>query len=222
MRITSVAVVIACLCLGIAGPARAQSVNDFGGACNANPDFFSFAVTGLAEDTEGLGRLCGCLATEFGGLEAADYGMLIKDLEGTATAEERTAYGDYTALELKARENLDKCLVVEGFADGAEPVAGADMSAFEASCTGSALLLEIIGGDAEAATPKRDELCGCLSTTLGPQISTADAAILGRDLDGTATQQTRDAHPGYAALAEMAGVAFDTCFAGMAASLAGP
>ena len=201
-------------------PALAQtaSTDAFAAACSANPGFFEFAVTGLASDPEGLGRLCSCLVTEFSGLEEPDFAMLIKDLEATATAEDRTAYGDYTALEITARDGLDKCLVLEGFADGSDPggvPAGdmADMTRFDAACQGSDGLLEVIGGTTEQATPIRTTLCDCLSVALGPQITTADADILSQDLDGTATEASRAAPANYSEAESRAGAAFDSCFA---------
>jgi hypothetical protein len=207
--------------LSFAAPARAQTASSeaFSTACNANPGFFSFAVTGLDSDPEGLGRLCSCLATEFSGFSDDDYTMLIKDLERTATDADRAAYGDYTGLELKAREALDKCLVLEGFADGSDPGAatpaagGADMTEFDAACHGSDMLLTVIGGSPEDATPVRTSLCDCLSIALAPQVSTEGADILGQDLDGTATEASRTAYPGYPELESRAGAAFDSCFA---------
>ena len=204
--------------LGFQTPALAQtaSTDAFTAACGANPGFFEFAVTGL--DPEGLGRLCSCLVTEFSGLEEPDFAMLVKDLEGTATAEDRTAYGDYTALEITARDGLDKCLVLEGFADGSDPGAipvgdMADMTRFEAACHGSGGLLQVIGGTTEQATPIRTTLCDCLSVALGPQLTTADADILAQDLDGTATEASRAAHANYQEAESRAGAAFDSCFA---------
>lgn len=189
---------------------------EFSAACSGNPGFFSFAVAGLESDPDGHGRLCGCLATEFSALDDDEIAMLVKDLDGSATAEDRAAFGDYTALELKARDGLDKCLVLEGFADGADPGASgdrADMTQFNAACTGSEGLLMVIGGEPDAAMPIRAKLCACLDVALAPQISTADANILGQDLDGTATQESRDAYPTYGELEVTAGAAFDTCFA---------
>jgi hypothetical protein len=196
----------------LAQPVAAQDArSEFDNACTANPGFFSFAVAGLEQDPDGLARLCGCLATEFEDLEDADIAMLVKDLDGSATAEDRAAYGDYTALELKAREGLDTCLVREGFADGVDPAG--DRANFNAACTGSEGLLMVIGGEPEAAAAARDKLCACLDVALAPQISTADADILGQDLDGTATQESRAAYPTYAEIETKAGAAFDTCFA---------
>src|SRR5690606_31852062 len=92
----------------------------------------------------------------------------------------------------------------------------ADMSAFDAACTNSTILLEIIGGSAEDAAPKRTELCACLVTALAPEISTDDAAVLAADLDGSATDESRSAYGRYEALSEVAGGAFDQCFAAIA------
>jgi hypothetical protein len=146
--------------------------------------------------------------------------MLIKDLEGTATTADRTAYGDYTALELKARDTLDKCLVLEGFADGSDPGAtttpaadAADMTKFDAACQASEMLLSVLGGTSEQAMPVRTSLCECLSIALAPQISTEAADILAQDLDGTATDASRAAYPDYPELESRAGAAFDSCFA---------
>ena len=202
-----------------AGTANASPATDaFNAACTANPGFFSFAVTGLEEDREGLSRLCSCLATEFSGLRDADLAMLTKDVDGTANAADRTAYGDYTALELKAREALDNCLVIEGMADGADagsaiPAGQADMTRFDAACSNSRTLLDVIGGTPAEATPLRATLCQCLVSTLAPQVSTADADVLAHDLDGTATDASRKAHAGYDTIAGIAGTAFGGCFA---------
>lgn len=197
----------------IASPAT----DAFGAACSANPDFFAFAVPGLESKPDDLGRLCSCLTTAFADYPEADITMLTHDIEGTATAEERTAYGDYTALELKALDALNACLVAEGLTDANEPVSPpsgpADMARFDTACHSSEGLLAVIGGTPDEAAPLRTTLCQCLTTTLGPQISTADAEILAMDLDGTATLETRNAYPTYQQLTELAGTAFQGCFA---------
>ena len=88
-----------------AGTANASPATDaFNAACTANPGFFSFAVTGLEEDREGLSRLCSCLATEFSGLRDADLAMLTKDVDGTANAADRTAYGDLFAPQVSTAD----------------------------------------------------------------------------------------------------------------------
>jgi hypothetical protein len=194
----------------------AQTIDTFTTACNANPDFFASVAEGLDSNPEGLGRLCGCLATAFADYPEADLVMLTHDVEGTATAEERTAYGDYTALELKAVDVLKGCLVAEGLTTATEPVSPntpADMTKFSEACMNSELILQSIGGTPEEATPLRTTLCQCLTTTLGPQVSTADADVLAQDLDGTATDESRNAHAGYQALTEVAGTAFNGCLA---------
>jgi len=196
----------------IASPAT----DAFSAACNANPDFFAFAVPGLESKPDDLGRICACLTTAFADYPEADLTMLTHDVEGSATAEERTAYGDYTALELKALDALNTCLVAEGLSDGTKPVspaAPADMSEFDQACQNSEGLLAVIGGTPQEAAPLRTTLCQCLTTTLGPQISTAGAGVLAMDLDGTATETTRNAYPGYQQLTEVAGTAFEGCFA---------
>lgn len=218
---TSIAAALALAALAgfaLPAPANAQSagLDTFDTTCNANPDFFSFAVTGLAENRDGLGRLCSCLVTEFSGLGDADLAMLTKDVDGTATPEDRTAFGDYTALELKARDALDKCLVAERLTEaGGTAPAGemADMTRFDAACHGSPMLLEVIGGTAEEATPIRTTLCDCLSIALAPQLATADADILAQDLDGSATEESRAAYGNYSEAERRAGAAFDSCFA---------
>jgi hypothetical protein len=195
----------------IASPAT----DAFNAACNANPDFFAAAAPALATSADGLGRLCSCLTTSFADYPEADITMLTHDVEGSATAEERTAYGDYTALEMRAVDALNACLVAAGFSGDTErvaPAAPADMTVFEQACHNSEGLLAVIGGTPDEAAPLRTTLCQCLSTTLGPQISTDDAGVLAKDLDGTATEATRNAHPGYQQLAQVAGAAFDGCF----------
>jgi hypothetical protein len=206
--------------LALGAPVKAQTASSeaFITSCNAHPAFFQFAVSGLDNDPEGLGRLCSCLATEFSGFSDDDYAMLIKDLEGTATTADRTAHSDYTGLELKARDALDKCLVVEGFADGTDPGAtpageSADMTKFDAACQASEMLLAVLGGEPDQAIPVRTSLCECLSIALAPQVSTEAAGILAQDLDGTATDESRAAYPGYPELESRAGAAFDSCFA---------
>jgi hypothetical protein len=196
----------------IASPAT----DAFSVACNANPDFFAFAVQGLESNPDDLGRICSCLTTAFTEYPEADITMLTHDVDGSATAEERTAYGDYTALEMKALAALNTCLVAEGLADGEEPqgpATPADMTKFDAACINSEGLLAVIGGTPEQAAPLRTTLCQCLTTTLGPQISTADADILAMDLDGTATLESRNAYATYQQLTEFAGTAFQGCFA---------
>lgn len=204
----------ALLVLVAASPAAASPETDaFAAACNANADFFSFAVEGLEADPAGRGRLCSCLITAFTPLPAADLEMLTKDVDDSATEADRTAYGDYTGLEIVARDALFAC-VAEASLEGGTPAVAepADMSGFDASCSASEGLLQVIGGVPDEAMPLRTTLCACLSTTIGPQVSTADADVLGMDLDGTATDESRDAHPGYAELTQVAGAAFDGCF----------
>jgi hypothetical protein len=187
----------------------------FNAACNANPDFFASAAQGLQSSPDGLVRLCSCLTTSFADYPEADIIMLTHDVEGTATAEERTAYGDYTALEMRAVDALNACLVAEGSPGGTEPAspaAPADMTVFDQACHNSEGLLAVIGGTAEEAAPLRTTLCQCLTATLGPQISTEAAGVLAMDLDGTATEVTRNAYPGYQELTQVAGAAFDGCF----------
>src|SRR5690606_1983594 len=89
----------------------------------------------------------------------------------------------------------------------------ANMAVFDAACTNSDILLEVIGGPPEQATTLRTRLCTCLVTVLGPQVSAGDAGILASDLDGSATDESREAFEGYEDLAETAAVAFDGCFA---------
>lgn len=220
-RFSVVLALVAALGFGAATPATAQTapIDALGAACNANPHFFDFALTGLENDAEGLGRLCSCLVTEFKSYPDKDLVMLTKDLDGSATDADKTAYGDYSGLELKAKSALDKCMVLEGFADGADPgmqtdgpVGAADMTKFTAACADSQIML-IVVGDADGAEERRSTVCGCLVETLKTQISTADADILGQDLDGTATEESRAAYPGYQAIADTAGAAFDSCLA---------
>ena len=64
----------------------------------------------LETDPVRFGALCGCLVDAFQEYPEADVVMLTKDLDGSATTEDRTAYGDYTALEAKALAALDACL----------------------------------------------------------------------------------------------------------------
>jgi hypothetical protein len=193
------------------GPSQAQdALATFGATCRANPDFFSFAVADL--DAAGAGQLCSCLAAEFAGFSGADLAMLGKDIDGTATAADRTAFGDYTALELRARDALNKCI-----GSPAQPaVEGADMTRFDAACTGSEMLLQFLADDRERAVAVRGEFCGCLSVALVPQVSTADADMLAADLDETATEASRSSYPGYTELSGKAGAAFDSCFASIA------
>lgn len=207
--VLSTLLIAAALSLG-SGPAAAQSaIETFGTTCRAHPDFFSFAVADL--DAAGAETLCSCLGTEFAGFSDADLGMLTKDLDGSATAADRTAYGDYTGLEMKARDALNVCL-----APATTPATGAaDMSTFDNSCTNSAMLLELVGGTPDTATPIRSAMCECLSVALAPQVTTEEAAILGQDLDGTATEQSRAAYPNYSQLANRAGAAYDSCAAGI-------
>lgn len=190
--------------------AQESAIDAFGTACLANADFFEATAGGLTLTADDMARLCGCLGTAFADYPEADIVMLTHDVENTSTPEERTAYGDYTALENKAIEALNTCFVAEGLADASEP---ADMSTFDTACNASEGLLMVIGGEPEAAAPMRTTLCQCLVTTLGPQVSTADAAILAADLDGTASEESRQAYPGYQALADVARVAFQGCFA---------
>lgn len=196
--------------LGMAAPAAASPATDaFSAACNANPGFFSFAATGLESNPDGLGRFCSCLVDAFSAYPEADLAILTKDVAGEATPQDRTAYGDYTSLEIRAREAADTC-AAEVRLTAAAP---ANMAVFDAACTNSAILLEVIGGTPEQATPLRAKLCSCLVTVLGPQVSAGDAEILASDLDGSATDESRTAFEGYEALAETAAVAFDGCFA---------
>lgn len=190
----------------------------FSEACAQNPGFFSFAVDDLASQPEAHSALCGCLVTEFGAYSDADIAMLTKDVDDTATAESRTAYGDYPGLESKARDALGTCIAAAGLGvDEPAPSTAADMANFDASCQGSKGLLEMIGGP-EAAT-HRATLCQCLSSELSVRISSADATVLGQDLDDTATVASRGAHPGYQALTETAGTVFGQCFEALALPL---
>jgi hypothetical protein len=187
----------------------------FNTACNANPDFFASAAEGLQSNPDGLRRLCSCLTTSFADYPEADITMLTHDVEGTATAEERTAYGDYTGLEMRAVDAVNACLVAEGLSSATDPVSPggpADMAAFDQACHNSEGLLAVIGGTPAEAAPLRTTLCQCLTATLGPQISTDAARVLAMDLDGTATEVTRNAYPGYQELTQLAGTAFDGCF----------
>lgn len=213
-RIVAVALALALSTLAEGSVSASPATDAFSEACSQNPDFFSFAVQNLGENPEGHAALCSCLVTEFSSHPDADLAILTKDVDGSATPEDRAAYGDYTALELKARDALDICLKSAGLVSD-QPVPGgqADMTSFDAACHGSAGLLEVIGGAPDQAAPRRTTLCNCLSTELAPLITTADADILGQDLDGTATEESRNAYSGYAALAETAGVAFNGCFA---------
>jgi hypothetical protein len=211
----AVALAAACLLGGNLPAAAGPALDSFGTSCGGHPEFFEFAVSGLDKDEESLARLCSCLATEFTPLSDSELVMLTHDVDGTATAEERTAFGDYTGLEIKARDALDKCLVAEGFSDTPDtPPAGvaADMTKFDAACTNSGLLLEIIGGEAEAANATRTTMCGCLSETLATQVTTDDANILAADLDGTATPASQAAYENYGVASETAGAAFEACF----------
>lgn len=196
------------------GPAAASPATDaFAEACRQNPDFFSFAVENLDQMPDQHGVLCTCLVDRFAAYPDKDVVMLTGDVDNTATAEERAAYGDYTALELRARDTFDACVTEAGLGEGGPPTPRlADMTGFTASCEGSGGLLEVIGGPPEAAISHRATLCTCLADSFAPLITTADASVLGKDLDGTATDETRGAHPGYAALAETAGAVFDQCF----------
>jgi hypothetical protein len=208
----------ACLGFGLVFPVAASPETDaFNTACNANPGFFSFAVEGLENDAEGLSRLCSCLVAEFANYPEADLALLTKDVEGTATPEDRTAYGDYTGLEIRARDAAERCVAAEwpaapGTGTSSTP---ADMSGFDAACTNSTILLEVIGGAPEEATVQRATLCQCLTTALGSQITTGDAGILAQDLDGSATEESRAAYGSYDALSETAGGVFDQCFAAL-------
>lgn len=221
-RSVRVGAVALAACFGLApmGPAAAQATDAFTAACNANPGFFSFSVKGLENDADGLSRLCSCLVAEFATYPETDLELLTKDVAETSTDEDRAAYGDYTSLEIKARDAVDKCAGAEGLTTvagaGAAADATADMSNFDAACTNSAILLEVIGGTPEEAAPQRAKLCACLVTTLGAEVSTEDAGILAQDLDGSATDESRAAYDGYEALAETASVAFDGCFATLA------
>jgi hypothetical protein len=201
---------LAVLAAAVPGPVLASPASDaFATSCSANGDFLE-ATTGLTLGRDDTGRICSCLVTAFEGAPDKDFEMLTKDIENTATAADRTAYGDYTALESKALAALTGCLVAEGLADGAEP---ADMTAFEKACLESEGLLGVIPGDPEQRPQMRETLCQCLSGALGPQISTADAEILAADLDGSATEEARQAHPGYVNVSEVARIAFNGCMA---------
>jgi hypothetical protein len=200
----------------VPAPASAQTVEAFTTACNANPDFFSSEAPGIESRPEDVTRLCSCLASKFAAYPEADLMMLTHDVEGTATIEERTAYGDYTALQFRALDALKGCLVAEGLTtdtEAATPNAPADMSRFDAACLNSEGVLQVIGGAREDAAQLRPTLCQCLTGVLGPQISTADAQILAQDLEGIATEESRQAYPGYQQLSEIAGNAFNGCFA---------
>ena len=71
------------------------------------------------------------------------------------------------------------------------------------------------GGEGEQQSTNRTNLCVCLSETLAPQITTADADMLATDLDGTATEQSRSDYPTYPSLSGMAGEVFDRCSTGI-------
>lgn len=218
MRILVAALPAMAVLAPIASPlpaAASEAIDVFAEVCNANPDFFSFAVDGLKTNPSRLAGLCTCLVTEFAPLSAADLAMLTRDVDGSATADDRKAYGDYTGLELKARAALDRCLTQDGMAGPVDvPASGpADMTAFDAACAASELLLSVLGGNTAEVRGLRTTLCTCLSTTLAPQISTADAGILSEDVADTATEARRNAYPGYRQLAETAGLAYEGCFA---------
>ncbi len=214
----------ACLLSLLAGllpadAAAAPALDAFSAACEGNPGFFSIAVEGLETQPEAHTSLCTCLAGRFAAFPEADLVMLTKDVDGTATAEDRAAYGDYTALELKALDALQVCVTEAGLEEVTDsstaPADLADMTRFDASCLASEGLLEVIGGAVESATPLRSLLCGCLSERLAPLVTTADAVVLGQDLDGTATDASRGAHAGYEALTETAGAVFQLCFSAL-------
>jgi len=195
-------------------PVLASPATDaFTESCLQNPDFFSFAVDDLGQKPEAHPALCTCLVSAFADNPEADIVMLTRDMDGSATDEIRTAYGDYTALESLALSALTVCVAEAGLSvERPEQAEGADMTKFDASCQSSQGLLEIIGGTPEAAIPHRTTLCACLSAELAPLVTTVDADVLGMDLDETATAESRAAHPGYDTLTQTAGTAFDQCF----------
>jgi hypothetical protein len=204
--------ILATVALSSPLPAVAQVSPELEGlaaACGANPDFFNFKVQGLDTDPVRLGALCGCLVGAFQEYPQADIVMLTKDLDGSATTEDRTAYGDYTALEAKALAALDTC--VAQTAPAPEPatddLGAADMSGFDEACLTGGIMLEVAGGEEQ-----RVQLCACLSAGLEPRVSSADIAVLAEDVAGRGTEQSHAAHGNYDALAELAGGVLDQCF----------
>jgi hypothetical protein len=186
--------------------ASATTVEAFNAACGANPDFFDFKIDGLENDPDRLATICGCLVSGLDPYSEADVVMLTKDLDGSATLDDRTAYGDYTDLEARALVLLEGCLV------GDDVPGSADMSKFDAACTGGPIMIEVVEGD-EA---QRATICTCLSTSLSTRLTTADADVLAADLNGTATEQSHAQIANYEALSELAGGVLDACFARVA------
>lgn len=213
LRLAAVATLFAA---ALTGASQASPAGDaFAAACTANPTFFDFTGMQLASNPEGHAAVCGCLVTEFGSLPDDDLAMLTKDVDGTATAEERTGYANYNTLQNQARAALTKCFQTAGLVDAPEPTnttgEPADMTRFNAACTASEALLGILDQDATVAGERRVTFCGCLNEELATRITTADADELSKDLDSTATEESKAAYANYAAASAVAGEAFSSC-----------
>ena len=110
--------VAALFALTLARPAAAgnSDLEGFLQACRGNQDLH--VRFDLIEGGAGaaLDRLCGCLAAEFATLSQTDVDMLARDLAGTNSQGERTAYARYGDLSAAAGQSMETCLVSQGFA----------------------------------------------------------------------------------------------------------
>lgn len=109
----SMTVVAAALALtaALALPAAAQtaSTEAFTASCLAAGPFLIGEVPAEVDAATILTPLCSCLVAEFSGFPQAEIDVLAADLAGTSTEESHAAFGDYEALEDKARAGLTKC-----------------------------------------------------------------------------------------------------------------
>lgn len=103
-----------------AASAQALQTANFLQACNGNQEILGGLVTpdeaGKAKQTS----FCNCLLSQIGTVSQPDLDILTKDLEGTSTQEEHTAYATYQALSQQAGEALNSCVASEGLVPDAD------------------------------------------------------------------------------------------------------
>lgn len=169
-----------------------------------------------ASQASRLPELCSCTASGLAGASQDDLNMLAADILGSNTDALRQAYSNYGELTAKANEALSACMKTGGFADAAAaaatPVAPPDMAAFNDKCFASPALKELVASAPVAEDVARGALCSCLSSSLSTQFDQGAIDMLGQELDGTATEESRKAYPDYETISTKADMSMGPCF----------
>jgi hypothetical protein len=195
--------------LALVGPAQAQDFSTLEAACNANPQ--TIGVDGL-EQPGAVPRFCSCLVTQFPGLDQDDVNLLVREVEGTSSAELRDANPNSPNIERMAEAAVAYC-VSPAILSGAAPDASGSpfhMEPLAEACVESGLVLGTVSKSATGPKATRIEICGCMVTDLKGRITAEEAPLITRAFQGTLTAAEREASE---ELGERFEAAFSRCLA---------